>query len=320
MRHAGAALLAALLAAAPAGAEALFPTRTIRIVSPFAAGAISDVSLRLIADQLGQRLGTRVIIDNQPRAGGVTAAMAVLSAPADGHTLALLSNSTAISVALFKSIPYDPVNDFAPISQISSFANVLATNVASTHRTLGDFIAAARARPGQLNVGTTIVGSSNHLTAALFKSMTGLDFAIIPYRGPGDLLVAVQRMDVDMIIQSYGALKPAIDDKQLRALASTTATRADTMPEIPTVQESGVPAFEVVTWNGLFAPAGTPPEIVQILNRELQAVLRSEEIRRRLVALGVAPEPSTPEALGARLRGDIDKWARVIADAGIEKQ
>jgi tripartite-type tricarboxylate transporter receptor subunit TctC len=306
--------------ASTAAAQNKFPSRPIRIVSPFAAGAVSDVSLRLVADRLAARLGGQVIVENQPRAGGVTAALAVLQAAPDGHTIALLSNSTAISVSLFKQLPYDPQRDFVPVVSISNFANVIATGAQSPYRTLGDVMAAARANPGVLNVGTSIVGSSNHLTAVLFKSRTGLDIVIVPYRGPGDLLTGALRNDASMIVQSFGALKGPIESGQLRMLASTTAKRAPYAPDVPTVQEAGVADFEVVSWNGLFVPAGTPREVIARLNREVSAILEEAEIRRRFLDLGLDPLPSSPDELGGRMTREIARWARVIAEAGIEKQ
>jgi tripartite-type tricarboxylate transporter receptor subunit TctC len=315
-----AGLAAAATAPSPATAQSKFPARPIRIVQPFAAGSVSDVSLRLMGDKLAARIGAQIVIDNQPRAGGVTAAMAALSAPPDGYTIALLSSSTAISVSLFRHLPYDPVRDFAPVGAFTSFANIFATNIHSGYGTLADVIAAARARPGALNVGTTTVGSTNHLTASLFKSMAGLDFVIVPYRGPPELLTAALRGDVDMIVQSYGALRPALLDKQLRPLASTTGDRASYMPDIPTVREGGITDFEVISWNGFFVPAKTPPDIIAVLNREFRAVLGDQDLRRRFAELGLEPIPSTPAWLGAQMESEIEKWARVVNDAGIEKQ
>ena len=323
IRHiAGAFFFVACLSAtaATAAAQSKFPSRPIRIVQPFAAGSVSDVSLRLMADKLAARIGAQIVIDNQPRAGGVTAATAVLSASPDGYTIALLSSSTAISVSLFRHLPYDPVRDFAPVGAFTSFANIFATNINSPYRTLADITAAARARPGALNVGTTTVGSTNHLTAALFRSMAGLDFVVVPYRGPPELLTAAIRSDVDVIVQSFGALRPAILDKQLRPLASTTADRASYMPDIPTVRESGITGFEVISWNGFFVPAKTPPDIIATLNRDFRTVLEDADLRKRFAELGLEPTPSTPEWLGGQMKSEIDKWARVVSEAGIEKQ
>lgn len=303
----------------PASAQK-YPSRPIRVMLPFAAGSVSDVTLRILADKLGARLGTAIVIDNQPRAGGVTAAMGVLSSPPDGYSLVTFSSSTAISVSLLRSLSYDPVKDFMPISGISTFANIFAVSATSNYHTLGDVLAAAKAKPGVLNVGTTTVGSTNNLAANLLKSMTGLQFVIVPFRTPGELLTAVLRGDVDMIVQSYGALKSAVGGKQIRALASTTPQRAAYAPDVPTVDEAGVKGFDVVTWNGFFAPAKTSPEVIETLNREVRAVLADPELKRRYLELGLEPLPGTPGELGSRLSGEIDKWARVIRDAGIEKQ
>jgi len=316
------ALLAVEAQRAPAqpGDRGKFPTRPIHIVSPFAAGSVSDISLRLFADKLAARLNGQIVIDNQPRAGGVTAAATVLTAPADGYTMALFSTSTAISVSLFKQLPYDPMRDFAPVSMLSTFANIFATNIKSRHHTLADLIAAARAQPGSLNIGTTTVGSTNHLAANLFKATLGLEIVIVPYRTPGDLLTAALRSEVDMIVQSYGALKTALDDSQIRALATTTPGRAAYLPEVPSVQEAGVKGFDVVTWNGFFVPVKTPPDVIERINRETRAVLQDAEIGRRFHGLGLEPLPSTAEELGARMSSEVARWAQVIREAGIEKQ
>ena len=312
-----AVLLAAL---SPALAQSKYPVRPIRIMLPFAAGSVSDVTLRILSDKLGARFGTGIVVDNQPRAGGTTAALAVKTSPPDGYSLVTFSSSTAISVSLLKSLPYDPVADFIPISGISTFANIVAVNATSPHRTMGDLMTKAREKPGSLNVGTTTVGSTNNLAAHLLKSMTGLDFVIVPFRTPGELVTAVLRNDVDAIIQSYGALKSSVESNQIRALGSTTRKRAAYAPDVPTLDEAGVKGFDVVTWNGAFAPSGTPPEVIGTLNKELRAVLTDPELVRRYMELGLEPLPTTPDDLSGRLREEVDKWARVIRDAGIERQ
>jgi tripartite-type tricarboxylate transporter receptor subunit TctC len=317
-----AATAAALFAATPAwiAAAETYPSRPIRVLLPFAAGSVSDVTLRVFADKLGTTLGTSIVIDNQPRAGGTTAALAVKTSPPDGYSLVTLSSSTAISVTLLKSLPYNPVKDFIPISGLSTFANIIAVNAHSNYHTLNDLLSAARAKPGALNVGTTTVGATNNLAAHLLKSMTKLDFVIVPFRTPGELLTAVLRGDVNAIIQSYGALKSAVLGNQLRALASTTPTRAAYAPTVPTVDEAGVKGFDVVTWNGLFAPVGTPPAVLETLNRATRTVLSDPVLKKRYNELGLEPLPSTPGELSDRLRGEIGKWAHVIHDAGIERQ
>jgi tripartite-type tricarboxylate transporter receptor subunit TctC len=310
-------LLAATVA--PALAQK-YPSRPIRVLLPFAAGSVSDITTRILADKLSARMGASVIVDDQPRAGGVTVGTSTMTSPPDGYTVAVFSTSTAISVSLLKSLPYDPLQDFAAVSGQSTFANILATNSGSKYHTLGDVIAAAKANPGKLNIGTTTVGSTNYLAATLLRSMTGLDFVIVPFRTPGELVTAVIRNDVDVIVQSWGALKSAIGDGQLRALASTTPTRAPYAPDVPTVDESGVKGFDVVTWNGIFAPAKTPPDIIDTLNAAMRAALTDPELRQRYLQLGLEPTPSTPAEAHARIAGEIEKYAQIIKDAGIEKQ
>lgn len=317
----GFALIAALYVALPSAALAQkYPSRPIRVMLPFAAGSVSDVTLRILADKLGTRLNTSIVVENQPRAGGTTAALAAKTATADGYTLVTFSSSTAISVSLLKALPYDPVADFMPISGISTFANIIAVNSGSNYRTLGDLLGAARERPGALNIGTTTVGSTNHLAANLLKSITGLNIVIVPFRTPGDLLTAVLRNDVDAIIQSYGALKSAVESNQIRALGITTPKRTPYAPDVPTVDEAGVTGFDVVSWNGAFAPTGTPPAVIATLNREMREALSDPELLQRYTELGLEPLPTTPDELSARLRAEIGKWGRVIRDAGIEQQ
>ena len=320
MLAAAIALGASLLSFAGSASAQKYPSRPIRVMLPFAAGSVSDVTLRILADKLAARLGASVVVENQPRAGGTTAALAAKTAPSDGYTLVTFSSSTAISVSLLKALPYDPVADFMPISGISTFANIIAVNSGSTYGTLAQFLTAAREKPGVLNIGTTTVGSTNHLAANLLKSMTGLNIVIVPFRTPGDLLTAVLRNDVDAIIQSYGALKSAVEGNQIRALGSTTPKRAAYAPEVPTVDEASVKGFDVVTWNGAFAPAGTPPEVIETLNREMRAALSDPELVQRYTELGLEPLPTSPDELSERLKREIIKWRRVILDSGIEQQ
>lgn len=315
---------ACLLGMMPSGAWAQsgYPTGPVRVVVPFGPGGIADTSLRIVAEKLTGELGQQVVVENKPGAGGITAARGTLQAPADGHTLALLSNGTAISVPLFKDLPFDPLTDFVPISSIAFFDFVLATNAESPLRSIGDVLAAARADPGGLNVGTINVGSSQNLSAELLKSTAGVDFTIVPYRQTPDLLVAVLRGDVDLMIDNYAAVKAAIDDGRARAIATTGAKRspAPALADVPTVQESGVPGFEVTSWNGLFAPAGTPAEVIDTMNRALHAVLATPDVKQRMLDLGIEARASTPDELRARLKADIAKWGEVIVKAGIEQQ
>ncbi|MCD0423974.1 tripartite tricarboxylate transporter substrate binding protein [Rubrivivax sp. JA1024] len=302
-----------------ANAQGLYPSRPVRIVLPFAAGGVADITARLIADQLGTKLGQRFYVENQPGAGGISAARTVISAPPDGSTLALLSNGTAISVSLFKKLPFDPVKDFAPISSLGTFDFLFTVRAESKFKTLEDFIKAAKQKPGTLNVGTINTGSTQNLAAELFKTAAGVDFVIVPFRGTPEVLVALLQDSVDLTIDSYSALKGNLADGKLRALAATGPLRSKITPDIPTLRESGIEA-SIESWNGLFAPAGTPPGVIGALNTALQEILVDPVLKKKMLELGIDAKPSTPEQLAARLRADIDKWRAVIEQSGIERQ
>ena len=303
-----------------AGAETRYPSKPVRIVLPFAAGGVADITARVIAEKLSGKLGGRFYIENQPGAGGIAAARTVISSAPDGHTLALLSNGTAISVSLFSRLPYDPLKDFAPISSLGTFDFVFATNAESGFKTLADFIAAAKAKPGTLNVGTINVGSTQNLSAELFKTAAGIDFTIIPYRGTPELLVSTMQGNVALMIDSYSSMKGNLAEGKIRALASSGPVRSESTPDLPTLQEAGVANYDVVSWNALFAPAATPPDIVKTLNQALQEILVEPEVKKRLLELGIEAKGSSPEEISARLKADIDKWQKVIEKAGIAKQ
>jgi tripartite-type tricarboxylate transporter receptor subunit TctC len=317
-------LLAALslLIASPAQApaQAGYPSRPVRIVVPFAAGGVADTTARIVAEKLSERLGQRFFVENQPGAGGIAAARAVIASAPDGYTLAMLTNGTAVSVSLFEKLPFDPLKDFVPISSLGYFDFIFCTSASSGFRTLADFIAAARAKPGALNVGTINVGSTQNLSAELFKTTANIEFTIVPYRGTPEVEVSLLQDNIALMIDSYSALKGNVADGKLRALASSGAARSESTPEVATVQESGVPDYDVVSWNALFAPARSPPEIVKTLNGALQDILADAGLKKRLLALGIEPKASTPEETANRLRADIDKWRQVIEKAKIPRQ
>jgi tripartite-type tricarboxylate transporter receptor subunit TctC len=312
--------LSALVVSHQTGAEVRYPDKAVRIVLPFAAGGVADITARIIAEKLGDRLGQRFYVENQPGAGGIAAARTVISSPPDGHTLALLSNGTAVSVSLFKKLPFDPLKDFEPVSSLGFFDFVFSTGANSQFKTLGDFIAAAKAKPGALNVGTINIGSTQNLSAELFKTAAGIDFTIIPFRGTPEAQISLLQGDIALLIDSYSSMKGNLADGKLRALASSGSKRSEAMPELVTVRESGVAGYDVVSWNALFAPAGTPPEIVKTLNGALQDILADADVKRRLIELGIEARASAPQEILARLKSDIDKWRQVIEKAGIQKQ
>jgi putative tricarboxylic transport membrane protein len=297
---------------------ASYPERAVRIALPFSAGGVADITARIVAARLGDKLGQRFYIENQPGAGGIAAARTVISSPPDGYTLALLSNGTAVSVSLFKKLPFDPLKDFEPICSLGLFDFIFATSANSPFKTLGDFIAAAKARPGALNVGTINVESTQNLSAELFKILAGIDFT--PYRGTPEIQVALLQGDIALVIDSYSSMKGNLADGKFRALASTAPVCSEATPDVATVRESGVADYEVVSWNALFAPAGTPPEIVNTLNAALQDILGEAEVKKRLLELGIEAKAGTPHELSARVKSDIDKWRKVIEKAGIQRQ
>jgi tripartite-type tricarboxylate transporter receptor subunit TctC len=303
-----------------ASAQAKYPDHPVRVILPFAAGGVADITARLAAEKLGDKLGQNFFIENNPGAGGIAAARAALAGGRDGYTLALLTNGTAISVPLFGHLPFDPLKDFVPISLIGSFETDFVTNASSNYQTLGDFLKTAREKPGTLNIGTVNVGSTQNLTAELFKSMAGIDVVIVPFRATPEVVVALLRGDVQMGIDFYAPLKPSLDNGQARAVASGGLTRSLALPNIPTVQEGGVSGFEVTAWNGLYAPAGTPSAIIETLNAALREVLADPGLKKRALELGIDARASTPAELDARMRSDIAKWGAVIARAHIPKQ
>ena len=315
------AFAAATLAATTLAAQAqTYPSRPVRIIVPFGAGGVADITSRIVAEKLSEKLGQRFIIENQAGAGGVTAARTVTNSPADGYTLGLLTNGTAVSVSLFKSLPFDPMKDFVAISTLGTFDFVIARNPAASFATVTDIVKLAREKPDTLNFGTVVIGSTQNLSAQMFKSMAGVTFAIVPYRNTPDLIVGLMREDVQLMIDSYAAMKSALGDRKIVAVATSGPARSPFLPDVPTVQEAGLAGFEATSWNALFAPAGTPPDVVAALNKALREVLALDDVKKRMLDLGIVAAPSTPAELTARLAADITKWARVIERAGIPKQ
>jgi len=314
---AGFALLTSLVV--PAAAQK-YPERPVKIILPFGPGGVADVTSRLVAEKLGEKLGQRFVIENMPGAGGISAANAVIGAPPDGHTIGLVTNGTAISVAQFKSLPFDPVRDYAMVSTLGTFDLVFAVNADSPFRTLADFVAAAKREPGKLNIGTINVGGTQNLGAELLRLTVNLDVQIVPYRNSPDIIVALLRNDVQMLVEFPAAVKGQVADGRLRLLATSGPKRFPSMPDVPTVEEAGIKGYEVTSWNGVFAPKDTRPDVIATLNKALAEALAMPDIQARFLDLGVVAKPSSPEELMALLKADIAKWSHVIAKAGIEKK
>jgi tripartite-type tricarboxylate transporter receptor subunit TctC len=314
------ALATLALAPLPHAHAQTYPNKAVRIVLPFAAGGVADITARIVAEKLGDKLGQRFYVENQPGAGGIAAARTVISSPPDGHTLALLSNGTSVSVSLFNKLPFDPLKDFEPISSLGYFDFVLATGANSPYKTLAEFVAAAKAKPGVLNVGTINIGSTQNLSAELLKTAAGIDFVIVPFRGTPEVQVSLLQGDISLMVDSYSSMKGNLADGKMRALASSGQKRSEAMPDIVSAKEAGVDNYDVISWNALFAPAGTPPAVIKTLNDALQAILVDPDVKKRLLELGIEARASTPAEIRDRLKADIDKWGKVIEKAGIQKQ
>jgi tripartite-type tricarboxylate transporter receptor subunit TctC len=297
-----------------------YPSRPVRLIVPVAPAGAADITARLIALKLTEAWGEPVIVDNRGgAAGNAGAEIAARSAP-DGYTLVLPSTSFPSNASLYRKLPFDTARDFEPIVLAVTAPNVLVVNPALPAKSVKELIALAKAQPGRLNFASSGHGSSAHLSAELFKKMAGVDMVSVNFKGGGPALIAVIAGEVQLQFPTIAAANAHVRAGRLRALGVTTAQRLAELPELPTVAESGLPGFDVVPWFGLFAPAGTPAPIVARVNRDVQAVLLLPEARQALVAQGLFPAAGTPRQLGAFLRGDIAKWAKVIQDAGIRRE
>ncbi len=308
----------ALLAPLAALAQA-FPEQPVRFVVPFAAGGLADITMRNLGERLTPLLGKQVLVENMPGAGGVTAALAVKKAKPDGHTLLVIANGTAIARSLFKQLPYDPQEDFAPVSLVTYFDLLVLVNPAR-YPTLKHLVDAAKASPGKLNFATINPGSTQNLSALLFKSVAGIDAAVVPFRTSPDAAAAVLSGDADAVFESYTAMKGLISGGRLKALASTAERSFGYLPGVPTAQEAGVRGYVVSGWNALAAPAGTPPERIALLNRHVNTVIAQPDFKAKLLDAGTLAYAGTPQELRKQLADDIAKWKDVIQKAGIPQQ
>ena len=301
-------------------AQPAFPTKALRIVVPFAAGGVGDLTARAVATGLAERLGQPVVIDNRPGAGGVVAADAVARAEPDGHTLFLMSNGTAVSASLFRSLPYDTLADFAPVSTLGFFDIAVLVPADSPHATLAQLLAHARARPGQLNIGSINIGSTQHLAAELFRSSAAIDAQVVPFNGTPALITALRGRQVDVGVEILGPTLPQVRAGALRVLAVTGEQRSAVLPDVPTAVELGVQGFAATSWNALAVPARTPRPVVERLQREVVATVATPAVQQQLRALNVEPRTSTPGQAAALLKTDIERWRAVIERAGIPRQ
>lgn len=311
------ACLAAL--ALPIQAQPL-SSRAIKIIVPFGPGGVADLTARSVAQKMSDNMGQPVVIENKPGAGGVGAGDAVAKAEPDGHTLLLISNGTAVSAGLFKSLPFDTLKDFAPISTLGFFDIALVVPQNSPHKTLADLLAFARANPGKLNIGSINIGSTQNLSAELFRSVANIQWQIVPFNGTPAVMTALRGGQIDAAVEILSPMLPQINANEVRALAVFGDKRSSVLKDVPTAAQSGLAGFNAASWNGLAAPGKTPKDIVARLNREVKAALESPEVKKRLLDLNIDASYSTPEQLSALLATEIRRWSEVIVRAKIPTQ
>jgi tripartite-type tricarboxylate transporter receptor subunit TctC len=299
------------------GSGQVYPIKPIRLIAPFAPGGPTDLFARLMGAKLGERLGQPVLVENRPGAGGsVGAEVAAKSAP-DGYTLILVSSSFAVNATLYPKLPYDALRDFAPITLLASAPFLLVAHNSVPASSVRELIALAKANPGKLNYGSGGSGSGPHIVAELFKSEAGVDIVHVPYKGTGPLTAALVAGDVQLAFGNIFALVPQVKSGRLKALAVTGRERSSALPEVPNVAESGLPGFEAAGVHGLLAPAGTPRRIIDRLNAECVAILRSPEVRTQLASDGAEPVGNTPEQYAAQIAAEVQKWGKLIRERGI---
>ncbi len=306
--------------AGTADASAAFPTRPLRIIVPFGAGGLADVTMRLAGEHLSIALDQPVVIENRPGAGGVAATTTMLAADPDGYTLIVLTNGTTIAETQFADLPYDITTDLRPVSALAWFDLVLMTSPDSGVTTLQDLLAQAATREGGLRIATINPGSTQHLSAELFKVKAGIPGTVISYRTTPDVLGALLRGEVDLAIDAYTALKGAIEGGQAIPLAVTGEARNVALPDVPTVAEAGVADYVVTGWNAVYTRAGTPDAVVERLNQEIAKVTALPEIQARFADLGVEARSSTPDEIQQRLLADIIKWREVMTATNLAGQ
>jgi tripartite-type tricarboxylate transporter receptor subunit TctC len=301
-------------------AQGRFPQKPITVVVPFAPAGVADITARTVGQAMSALLGQPVIIDNRPGAGGVVATQAVVKAPADGYTLLLMSNANAVSPHLVKRMPFDVVKDLAPITTLGYFDLAITVAADAPYKSLQELVAYAQAHPGKLTIGTISVGSTQHLSAELFKSRTGIEAVIVPYKGSPAVINALRAKEVDVAFEILSPLMPQLQARTVRALAVTGAQRYALLPEVPTATEQGIPHYQVASWNALAAPAGTPAEVIETVRKAARDAVAQPAVAEKLRELGVKPQAGSPAELAQLLAGEIKRWGEVVRAAKIEPE
>lgn len=304
------------LATITAAQAQAWPTKPVKLVVPYPPGGPTDIVARVVAQHLGEQTGQQFVIENKAGAGGNLGAEAVARAPADGYTLLVATTAHAINMAMFRNLTYDVQRDFVPVSLLTQGPLVLVANPAFPGKSVGEVIAQARAKAGQLNYASSGNGQSTHLSAELFASMAGVKLNHVPYKGSAPALTDVMAGQVPLMFDTMLSAMPFVKAGKLKAIAVTSPQRSPVAPEVPTIAESGLPGYEVFAWNGLLAPAGTPPAVVARLNEEMKKALNLPEVKEKFAVQGFAATHTTPEAAAAFVRAEVDKWARAVKSSG----
>jgi tripartite-type tricarboxylate transporter receptor subunit TctC len=312
--------LSLLIAATAQPARAEYPDRPVKIVLPLGPGGVGDISARILADKLGEKFGQRFIIENMPGVAGITAMRSVIAQANDGYTLMLNTGGIASSMPLFNKFPVDVLNDLTPVSSVGFFDCLLVTSEQSGFKTLGEFIAFAKANPGKLNIGTISAGGAQNLTANYFKQAAGIDVVIIPFKTTPETIIALMRNDVQMVVEFYAGLSGNLADGKLKPLAWAGSQPSPALPNLKTADAQGVKNFDAVSWNAIYVKTGTPPAIIATLNKAIGEVIADPVVKKKFLDLGVDARAGTPAEIDAKMRSDIQKWAKVIDGAGIPKQ
>jgi tripartite-type tricarboxylate transporter receptor subunit TctC len=315
-----ACLAAALVCMTAAHAQPAYPQKSIRMVVPFPPGGGTDILARLFGQKMSETLGQPIIIDNRGGAGGTIGTDIAAKAPPDGYTLILVSGSHAINASLYTKLPYDAVNDFAPITQIATSPGILVVNPSLPVKSVKDLIALARAKPGQINYASAGSGTPPHLAGELFKVMAKIDMVHVPYKGNAPAFTDVIGGQVSLIFPTMPSAMPFIKSGKLRPIAVTSAKRSPAAPDIPTIAESGLPGYEATSWYGILAPARTPPQIVARLHDVLVSVIGAPDIKEKLAAQGLDPVGNTPQQFAAVIKSEIVKWAKVVKASGAKPE
>lgn len=300
------------LGSVPVQAQTAFPTKPLRLIVPFGPGGVGDITARTVAQKMGDAMGQQMIIDNRPSAGGVVAAEMVARAEPDGYTLMLLNNANAVSMAMFKSLPYDTLKDYAMVSTLAAFSAGVLVAPDSLAKTTKDLIAQARVAGGKFNSGTIAIGTAQHLSAELFKSMAGLNHTNVPFNNTGAVIAALRGNDIQVAFEFLPPVLGQIRAGALRVVAVSSKTRFAPLPNVPTLDESGLPGYDVISWNGIGAPAKTPRAIIDRLNKEAHAAVNSPAVKQRFAELGIEQNLNSPEGMRTFVTSEIAKWNALI--------